>query len=96
FLRHIERNSTLLFMVAADSDDIKKEYYILLKELEKYNPELLDKGRILAITKSDLLDEQMMSEVEEDLPDIKHIFISSFTDFNLLALKDLLWQELNK
>ncbi len=96
FLRHIERNSVLLFMVPADSDDIVKEYQILLGELEKYNQELLDKNRILAISKSDLLDEELTKEIEAHLPNIPHIFISSYTDSNLLKLKDLLWAELNK
>ncbi len=95
FLRHIERNSTLLFLVPADSKDIKKEYQILLGELQKYNPELLDKNRILAITKTDLLDDELMKEIEKDLPEVPNIFISSYTDYNLIALKDLLWQELN-
>ena len=96
FLRHIERNSTLLFLVPADSDNIAKEYQILLKELEKYNPELLDKNRILAISKADLLDDELKAEIEQELPKIPHIFISSYTDYNLLKLKDILWQELNK
>jgi len=96
FLRHIERNSNLLFMVPADADDIKKEYEILLHELRKYNPELLDKKRILAISKSDMLDEELKQEIEKELPtDIPHIFISSYTGENLDRLKDLLWQELN-
>jgi len=96
FLRHIERNSDLLFMVPADADDIDKEYQILLNELKKYNPELLDKKRILAISKSDLLDEELESEIKKTLPkDLPHIFISSFTDKNLDRLKDLLWSELN-
>jgi len=96
FLRHIERNSNLLFLVPADADDINKEYEILLKELQKYNPELLDKKRILAISKSDMLDEELKREIEKDLPkDIPHIFISSYTGENLDKLKDLLWKELN-
>ncbi|MBN1119198.1 MAG: GTPase ObgE [Bacteroidales bacterium] len=94
FLRHIERNSTLLFMVPADAEDIANEYRILLKELEKYNPELLDKKRVLAITKCDLLDEELMKEVEKDLPAIPYTFISSVTNFNIQKLKDLLWEEL--
>ncbi|MFB6342699.1 GTPase ObgE [Saccharicrinis sp. FJH62] len=96
FLRHIERNSILLFLVPADSDDIHKEYQILLNELKQYNPELLDKDRILAISKSDLLDEELMHEIENDLPDIPYIFISSASNFNILKLKDLIWKELNK
>ncbi len=96
FLRHIERNSNLLFLVPADADDISKEYQILLNELKKYNPELLDKKRILAISKSDMLDEELKQEIEKTLPkDIPHIFISSYTGENLDRLKDLLWQELN-
>ncbi len=96
FLRHIERNSDLLFMVPADADDIEKEYQILLNELKKYNPELLDKKRILAISKSDLLDDELEREIEKTLPkDLPHIFISSFTGKNLDRLKDLLWNELN-
>ncbi len=96
FLRHIERNSNLLFLVPADADDIKKEYEVLLNELKKYNPELLDKKRILAISKSDLLDDELEAEIEQDLPkDIPHIFISSYTGKNLDRLKDILWNELN-
>lgn len=96
FLRHIERNSNLLFLVPADADDINKEYEILLKELQKYNPELLDKKRILAISKSDLLDDELKQEIEATLPkDVPHIFISSYTGENLDQLKDLLWKELN-
>jgi GTP-binding protein len=96
FLRHIERNSNLLFLVPADADDINKEYEILLKELQKYNPELLDKKRILAISKSDLLDDELKQEIEATLPkDLPHIFISSYTGENLDQLKDLLWKELN-
>ncbi len=96
FLRHIERNSNLLFLVPADADDIQKEYEVLLNELKKYNPELLDKKRILAISKSDMLDEELKEEIAKDLPkDIPHIFISSYTGENLDRLKDLLWKELN-
>lgn len=96
FLRHIERNSALLFMVPADSDDIKKEYEILLNELKQYNPELLDKDRLLAITKADLLDEELMDEIKQDLPKIDSIFISATTNYNLNELKDLIWKYLNK
>lgn len=96
FLRHIERNSVLLFMVPADSDDIRKEYYILLNELKEYNPELLDKQRLLAITKSDLLDDELKEEIEKDLPEVPHVFISSITETGLTALKDLLWKLLNE
>ncbi|MCT4636749.1 MAG: GTPase ObgE [Bacteroidales bacterium] len=95
FLRHIERNSMLLFMVPADSDDIHTEYKILLNELKQYNPELLDKRRVLAITKSDMLDEELIEEIKEDLPDIPSIFISSIANQNLDKLKDLVWNELN-
>lgn len=94
FLRHIERNATLLFLIPADSDDIAQEYAILLKELEQYNPELLDKQRLLAISKSDMLDEELISEIEPDLPDIPHIFISSITEMNIQELKDLIWKTL--
>jgi GTP-binding protein len=97
FLRHIERNSLLLFMVPADADDIAKEYEILLNELTKYNPELLDKQRILAVSKSDMLDDELEEAIAEELPaDIPHIFISSITYKGIIALKDLLWKELNK
>ena len=95
FLRHIERNSLLLFMVPADCDNYTIEYNILLKELEQYNPELLDKKKILAITKCDLLDQELMDEIKEDLPDITYVFISSFTKFGLSKLKNIIWQELN-
>lgn len=96
FLRHIERNSLLLFMVPGDADDIKKEYEILHNELVKYNPGLLDKRRVLAITKSDMLDEELIEALSEDLPDVPHIFISSITTMGIVELKDLLWKELNK
>jgi GTPase len=95
FLRHIERNSLLLFMVAADSGDIKNEYEVLLNELRKYNPELLDKKRILAITKTDLLDEDLIDDVKKDLPDLPYVFISSFTKTGLYKLNDLIWENLN-
>jgi GTPase len=96
FLRHIERNSVLLFLIAADSKDIKKEYKILCKELEKFNPELLDKQRILAISKSDLLDDELIKMIKKELPrKIPHIFISSHTGYNLPQLKDQLWAILN-
>lgn len=94
FLRHIERNSVLLFMVPCDSSDIQQEYGILLNELEKYNPELLDKKRILAITKSDLLDDELKREMQIDLPDIPWVFISSFSMKGIREMKDLLWKEL--
>lgn len=95
FLRHIERNSLLLFVIPADSDDIKDEYYILLNELKKYNPELLDKTHVLAISKSDMLDEELMEAITEELPDLPHIFISSVTGYGIQVLKDILWRELN-
>ncbi len=95
FLRHIERNSILLFMVPADSKDIRKEFDILMKELMQFNPELLDKSRILAITKSDLLDEELIAEIKTDLPEIPYVFISSVANTGLMELKDLIWNELN-
>jgi len=96
FLRHIERNSMLLFLIPADSKDILSEYKILLNELKQYNPELLDKQRVLAISKSDMLDEELMTEIKRHLPKkIPHIFISSITGFNITTLKDLLWKHLN-
>ncbi len=96
FLRHIERNSTLLFIIPADADNITKEYKILLSELKKYNPELLDKNRILAISKSDLLDEELKEEISKELPkDILSIFISSVAQQGLIELKDLIWKKLN-
>ena len=97
FLRHIERNSTLLFMVPADADDIAKEYKILLGELQKYNPELLDKDRILAISKSDMLDEELIVEIKEELPtDLPSLFISSVAQQGITELKDLIWKKLNE
>ena len=97
FLRHIERNSTLLFMVPSDTNNIKKEYEILLGELEKYNPELLDKDRILAISKSDMLDEELKEEMKAELPeDIDCLFISSVAQQGLTELKDALWHNMNK
>ena len=95
FLRHIERNSILLFLVPADSDDIKKEYDVLLNELRQYNPELLDKKRILAISKSDMLDDELMEEIEKGLPDLTYVFISSVANIGLMKLKDLTWKALN-
>ncbi len=97
FLRHIERNSILLFMIPADTDDIVKEYNILLNELKQYNPELIDKQRILAITKCDMLDDELMSEMKKLLPNgIQTVFISSLTGLGLMELKDLIWTEINK
>lgn len=95
FLRHIERNSILLFMVPADSDDIVKEYHILLNELRQYNPELLDKNHLLAISKSDILDKELMNEIKEDIPDVPFIFISSVSMDGIMPLKDLIWKYLN-
>ena len=96
FLRHIERNSLLLFMVPGDTDDIRHEYEVLLNELTTFNPELLDKGRVLAITKCDLLDDELMDMLKDTLPeDVPVVFISAVTGFGLNELKDLLWQEMN-
>ncbi len=95
FLRHIERNSILLFMIPADSKDLNDEYEILINELKKYNPELLDKSRILAITKSDLLDEELMAEMQKELPEeLPTMFVSSLTTYHLEELKDLIWKTL--
>jgi GTPase len=97
FLRHIERNSVLLFMIPADSNDIKKEYKILLKELKKYNPELVHKTRMLAITKSDMLDELMMKQMTKLLPkDLSVCFISAVAQTGLSELKDMVWKALNE
>ncbi|MBF1440866.1 MAG: GTPase ObgE [Prevotella nanceiensis] len=96
FLRHIERNSLLFFMVPGDTDDIKKEYEILLNELRNFNPDMLDKHRVLAVTKSDLLDEELISMLKETLPDdLPCVFISAVTGQGLNELKDILWKELN-
>lgn len=95
FLRHIERNSLLLFMVPGDTDDIRKEYEILLNEVATFNPELLDKQRVLAITKCDLLDDELIQLLAENLPDVPHVFISAVTGQGIPALKDLLWGALN-
>ena len=96
FLRHIERNSLLLFMVPGDTDDIKREYEILLNELKQFNPEMLDKHRVLAVTKCDLLDEELIEMLKETLPqDLPVVFISAVTGFGLEELKDVLWNELN-
>lgn len=95
FLRHIERNSILLFMIPADSQDINKEYQTLLHELERYNPEMLDKKRLLAITKSDLLDAELMEEMRKEIQvDIPYLFISAVAEKNINQLKDMLWQTL--
>ncbi|MCK4344890.1 MAG: GTPase ObgE [Bacteroidales bacterium] len=95
FLRHIERNSMLLFLVPADADDIREEYRVLLNELKLYNPELLDKKRILAVSKSDLLDEELMGEIRKNLPDVPYVFISSINRFGLDGMKDKIWKEMN-
>lgn len=96
FLRHIERNSTLLFLIPADSEDIKKEYEVLLNELKKHNPELLDKQRFLCISKSDMLDDELKEEIAKEVPEgIEFMFISSVAQQGLQELKDKLWQMLN-
>lgn len=96
FLRHIERNAVLLFMVPADSDDIAEQYRILLSELKKFNPQLMDKERLLAITKSDMLDDELMEEIEKTLPaDLPHVFISAVTGQGISELKDMLWSAVN-
>lgn len=96
FLRHIERNAVLLFLIPADSDDIKRDYEILLNELKEFNPELADKGRVLAISKSDLLDDELREEISKELPEgIPTVFISAVTGQGLTELKDLLWREIN-
>ena len=97
FLRHIERNAILLFLIPADSEDINKEYQILLHELEEYNPDLIRKQRVLAISKSDMLDEELIEAMEKELPtEVPHIFISSVSGYGITELKDLLWTEINK
>ena len=97
FLRHIERNSILLFLIPADSKDHRKEFDILVKELNDYNPELLDKQFIIAISKSDMLDDELMESIAQELPkDVPHIFISSLTNKNIQAMKDLLWNTLQQ
>lgn len=97
FLRHIERNSILLFMIPADSDDIRRDYGILLGELTQYNPELLDKQRLLAITKCDMLDDELMEQMRSHLPEgVKSIFISSVSGLNITQLKDMLWTALHE
>lgn len=96
FLRHIERNSLLLFMVPGDTDDIKREYDILLNELRTFNPDMMDKHRVLAVTKCDLLDDELIEMLHETLPaDLPVIFISAVTGKGINELKDILWQELN-
>lgn len=96
FLRHIERNAVLLFMIPADADDIATEYKVLLNELEQFNPQLVDKHRIIAISKSDMLDEELMEEIAKTLPtDIPHVFISAVTGQGISELKDVLWRAIN-
>ena len=95
FLRHIERNSVLLFLVPADSDNITKEFETLLNELKQFNPELLDKDRILAISKSDMLDDELKAEIEKELPKVPYIFMSSVAQQGLVELKDMLWNSIN-
>ncbi len=96
FLRHIERNSVLLFLIPADtSRTIKEEYGILLNELEEYNPELMHKPRVLAISKSDMLDDELTEEIKKDLPDVPYVFISSVAQKNIMELKDMLWKAIN-
>lgn len=97
FLRHIERNATLLFMIPCDSENIKKEYEILLNELKMYNPELLHKSRLLAITKSDMIDDELKEMIQSEMPDdLPSVFISSLADIGLTKLKDELWKLLNE
>ena len=97
FLRHIERNSVLLFLVPADADNIKQEFDVLLNELQEYNPELLDKERLLAISKSDLLDDELKEALKAELPDnVPFVFMSSHTGVGLVELKDMIWRSLNK
>lgn len=95
FLRHIERNSLLLFLIPTDSKDIRQEYGILLNELKEYNPDLLDKPRLLAVTKADLLDAGLLEEMRKELPRIPYVFISSVTGLGIQHLKDMIWRELN-
>ena len=99
FLRHIERNSTLLFLIPADADDIKKQYDILLDELRRYNPEMLDKDRLIAISKCDMLDDElqaeMKQELDKDFKDIPYLFFSAVAQKGLIELKDRLWEMLN-
>jgi GTP-binding protein len=95
FLRHIERNSILLFLIPADSNDIREEYRILCNELEKFNPEIMHKDRIIAVTKADMLDDELMDAIKKEYKDLNFIFISSHTDYHLKELKDQLWKMLN-
>ena len=98
FLRHIERNSTLLFLIPADAENIKEQYDILLDELKRYNPELLDKNRLIAISKCDMLDDELQAELKVELDNelpIEYVFISSVAQQGITQLKDKLWQMLN-
>lgn len=96
FLRHIERNSILLFLIPADSDDHAKEYRVLVEELHQYNPEMLDKGRILAVSKSDMLDDELTQDIRNELPtDVPVLFLSSVSQHNIQQLKDMIWQQIN-
>ena len=98
FLRHIERNSILLFLIPADADDIKKQYDVLLDELRRYNPEMLDKERIIAVSKSDMLDDELKAELKIELDNelpIPYLFISSVAQQGITQLKDMLWKMLN-
>jgi GTP-binding protein len=95
FLRHIERNSMLLFLIPADSADIQKEYQVLLNELEQFNPELLDKKRIIVISKCDLIDKELEDEMKQHLPPLPCVFISAIANRGITELKDLIWKELN-
>jgi GTP-binding protein len=96
FLRHIERNSLLLFMIPSDSPDIRKEYGILMNELKQYNPELLDKPRLLAVSKSDLLDGELKEALGKEMPPVPYVFISSVSGEGIARMKDMIWRELNK
>jgi GTP-binding protein len=96
FLRHIERNSILLFLIPADANDIRKEYDVLVEELRQYNPELLDKDRVVAISKSDMLDEELKQQMYDEVKDLAPVFISAVTNTGIQPLKDLLWQRLTE
>lgn len=96
FLRHIERNSILLFMISVESPNIKKEYKILLNELKEYNPELMQKDKLLAITKCDLIDDELINEIKKELPDVPYIFISSIASKGISTLKDMIWKQLHQ
>jgi GTP-binding protein len=97
FLRHIERNSVLLFLIPIDADNIKNEYKILLNELKQYNPELLNKPRLLAISKCDMADDELMKLIRKELPrQVPHVFISSATGLNIQKLKDKIWEMINE